>query len=157
MTGTGDKADDIASDMENRAEKVRGAADRARTEGEAKPRVFYEIFYEETGVWTAGQKGIISDLIKLSGGTNIGDLEESDYYQFNLETLFRENPDVYLVGSGAMSKPGDVAARPGWANLKAVGEGRVYVINEDLIYRTGPRLIDGLEKVFEDLYPGSEV
>jgi iron complex transport system substrate-binding protein len=155
MTGAGDKADDIARDMENRAEKVRDAADRAQSEGEAKQRVFYEIFYEETGVWTAGQKGIISDLIKLAGGANIGDLEKSDYYQFNLETLFRENPDVYLVGSGAMSNPGDVAARPGWDNLKAVGEGRVYVINEDLIYRTGPRLIDGLEAVFTDLYPES--
>ncbi len=155
MTGAGDKADDIARDMENRAEKVRDAADRAQSEGEAKQRVFYEIFYEETGVWTAGQKGIISDLIKLAGGANIGDLEKSDYYQFNLETLFRENPDVYLVGSGAMSNPGDVAGRPGWDNLEAVRKGRVYVINEDLIYRTGPRLIDGLEAVFTDLYPES--
>lgn len=155
MTGAGDKADDIARDMENRAEKVRDAVAGAMPKGEAKQRVFYEIFYEETGVWTAGQKGIISDLIKLAGGTNIGDLEKSDYYQFNLETLFRENPDVYLVGSGAMSNPGDVAGRPGWDNLEAVRKGRVYVINEDLIYRTGPRLIDGLEAVFTDLYPES--
>jgi len=154
ITGAEDKADDIASDMEKRADRVRDAAGRARSEGEVKPRVFYEIFYEETGVWTAGRDSVISDLIRLAGGSNVGDLEKSDYYQFNLESLFRENPDVYMVGSGSMSNPGDVGGRPGWDNLKAVKDGRVYVIDEDLIYRTGPRLIDGLEKVFDDLYPG---
>jgi iron complex transport system substrate-binding protein len=156
MTGTEKEAREIADDMEKRAQKVRDAAGVAQTEGTTKPVVFYEIFYEETGVWTAGQKGIISDLIKLAGGTNVGDQNESDYYQFNLESLFQADPDVYLVGSGAMSKPGDVAGRPGWDNLEAVRNGKVYLINEDLIYRTGPRLIEGLEAVVKDLYPGSK-
>lgn len=156
ITGTGDKAEELTSDMEKRAEKVREAASREQSKGKAKPKAFYEIFYEETGIWTAGRRSVISDLIKLAGGVNLADIKASDYYQFTLEGLFQENPDVYLFGSGSMSNSGDVGKRPGWGNLNAVKNGRVYVINEDLIYRAGPRLIDGLEEVFKDLYPKSK-
>ncbi len=66
-----------------------------------------------------------------------------------LVVVSNDNPDVYMVGSGSMSKPGDVTARQGWDLISAVKNGRIYVMEEDLVYRTGPRLIDGLETIFE--------
>jgi iron complex transport system substrate-binding protein len=52
-----------------------------------------------------------------------------------------------------MANPGDITTRPGWDMMNAVRNGRVYVVNEDLVYRTGPRLIDGLESIYQAIKP----
>ncbi len=151
ITGTEAEADRITKDMRERAEKVSKEVSALAASGTAKPRVFCELGYEN-GIWTAGSTSVISDLIKRAGGVNVGDGSEGDYYEFSLEKLLAENPSVYLVGSGSMAQPGDVGKRPGFEGIDAVKNGRVYVFNEDLVYRTGPRLIDGLESIYADLY-----
>lgn len=152
LTGAEEKAGEIAADMNARAVDIAEAVSEAEAEGEERPRVFYEIFYENN-VWTAGSSSIISDLIRLAGGENIGDADSSDYFEFNVEALIAENPQVYLVGSGSMFNPGDINSRPGWDRMDAVKGGRVHVIDENLVYRTGPRLIEGLELIHAAIYP----
>ncbi len=152
LTGAGARAQEIVSDMNARAVEVARGVNEAEAGGGERPRVFYEIFYE-TNVWTAGSESIISDLIRLAGGKNIGDADTSAYYEFSVERLIAENPQVYLVGSGSMSNPGDIRQRSGWERMDAVRDGRVHVIDENLVYRTGPRLIEGLEAIHAALYP----
>lgn len=152
LTGAEARAWEIVSDMNSRAVDVARRVAEAEKEGLERPRVFYEIFYDN-GVWTAGRGGIISDLIRLAGGENIGDADTSEYYEFSVERLLAEDPQVYLVGSGSMFKPGDITARSGWERMDAVRNGRVYVIEENLVYRSGPRLIEGLEAIHAALYP----
>jgi iron complex transport system substrate-binding protein len=152
ITGTSEQAEAIATDMETRASAIGEAVAEREAAGETRPKVFYEIFYEAQ-VWTAGKGSVISDLINRAGGINIADEETGDYYEFSVEKLISENPQVYLVGSGSMSNPGDVKARPGWEQMDAIKNGRIYVIPEDLVYRTGPRLIDGLEAIYAAIYP----
>ncbi len=152
VTGAKARAEEIVTDMNQRAARVARRVKEMEEAGKARPRAFFEIYYENN-VWTVGKGSIISDLIRLAGGENIGDAETSDYYEFSVEALMSQNPQVYLVGSGSMFDPGDIASRPGWDRMDAVRDGRVYVIEENLLYRTGPRLIDGLEAVHAALYP----
>lgn len=152
LTGAEAEAGAIAADMNARAVDIARSVSEAEAKGVKRPRAFYEIFYENN-VWTAGSDSIISDLIRLAGGENIGDVDNSEYYEFSVERLIAENPQVYLVGSGSMFNPGDIIARSGWERIDAVREGRVYVIDENLVYRTGPRLIEGLEAIHAALYP----
>jgi iron complex transport system substrate-binding protein len=56
-----------------------------------------------------------------------------------------EPPDVYLVTDDTGLTPQDVAARPGFAAIRAVAEGRVEVVDGDLVTRPGPRIVEGLE------------
>ncbi len=152
LTGANKRAREVVTDMNQRAVKVARRVSEMEAAGKARPRVFFEIYYENN-VWTVGKGSVISDLIRLAGGENIGDTESGDYYEFSVEALMSQNPQVYLVGSGSMFKPGDITSRPGWDRMEAVRSGRVYVIEENLLYRTGPRLIDGLEAVHAALYP----
>jgi iron complex transport system substrate-binding protein len=46
-----------------------------------------------------------------------------------------------------------VVDRPGIQELTAVEEGRVYLVDGDLISRPGPRLVEGLEALAEVLHP----
>jgi iron complex transport system substrate-binding protein len=151
LTGTEALAEEIVADMNKRAVDIARRVNEMEAEGKERPRVFYEIFFENN-VWTAGSDSIISDLIRLAGGENIGDLDTSDYYEFSVERLIAENPQVYLVGSGSMFDPGDITGRSGWERMDAVREGRVFVIDENLTYRTGPRLIEGLETIHAAVY-----
>lgn len=151
LTGAAREAEEIAADMNARAADVARGVREAEAGGRGRPRVFYEIFYDNNA-WTAGRGSIVSDLIRLAGGDNIGDVETADYFEFSLEALVDANPQVYLAGSGSMSDPGEIAARPGWGRMEAVSEGRVHVIEENLVYRTGPRLIQGLELIHAAIY-----
>jgi iron complex transport system substrate-binding protein len=152
LTGASAQAEEIVTDMNVRAVDIARRLNEMEAQGQERPRVFYEIFYEN-GVWTAGSDSVISDLIRLAGGENIGDADTSDYYEFSVERLISENPQVYLVGSGSMFDPGDITQRSGWERMDAAKNGRVYIIDENLVYRTGPRIIDGLEAIHAALYP----
>jgi iron complex transport system substrate-binding protein len=43
----------------------------------------------------------------------------------------------------------DIINHPGWSNIPAIKNNRIYAVNEDLFYRAGPRLVDGLELLYE--------
>lgn len=155
ITGTSARAVEITDDMRDRAKVIEKKVAAEGVPRAKRPKVFYEIFFEN-GAWTAGSESVISDLIRIAGGNNIGDVDASDYFELSVEKLVAENPDIYIVGSGSMAKPGDVETRSGFEQIKAVQDGRIFVIDEDLVYRTGPRLIDGLEKIYECIYPDKQ-
>jgi iron complex transport system substrate-binding protein len=47
-----------------------------------------------------------------------------------------------------------VAARPGWGEMTAVQDGRIVVVLDDLVItRPGPRIVDGLEALARAIHP----
>ena len=46
-----------------------------------------------------------------------------------------------------------IVARPGWANIDAVKNGKIFGVDPNIISRPGPRIVDALEQVAKDLYP----
>jgi hypothetical protein len=48
----------------------------------------------------------------------------------------------------------DIKSRPGWSSISAVAKGAVYLIDENLFARPGPRIVDGLETLAKILHPG---
>jgi iron complex transport system substrate-binding protein len=65
--------------------------------------------------------------------------------------LIAQDPDMILIGHAQFTgaTPETVAARPGWEDLTAVQTGQVFTINDNLISRPGPRLVEGLETLAE--------
>ena len=117
----------------------------------AKKTTFLEIYSKP--LMTAGKDTFISDMIGIAGGTNIGDQAGSGFPNFSTEVLAKDDPAVYVADSGSMSKPGDITKRAGFADLTAVKDGNVYVIDDNLIARPGPRLAEGLKKLAQMIQP----
>jgi len=46
-----------------------------------------------------------------------------------------------------------VGARSGWENLSAVKNEKVFPIDDDLVSRPGPRMLDGLEELVRLIHP----
>jgi iron complex transport system substrate-binding protein len=54
---------------------------------------------------------------------------------------------------GSQSDPADISQRPGYSALKAVKDGRVYVVEDNPFVRSGPRLVQGLQQLAQILHP----
>ena len=146
LVGVSAQATKVVADM-----KLRAGAVEQRVAGLTRPAVFVEIYSKP--LMTAGKSTFIDDLVGLAGGTNIGSAAGSGYPAFSSEVLFKDNPDVYIATTGSMASPTQIAKRSGYDGLKAVKNGRVYVIEDNLLVRPGPRLVDGLEQLARAIHP----
>jgi iron complex transport system substrate-binding protein len=146
LLGVSGKATTVVAAMKQRA-----AAIEQKVAGLSKPTVFVEIYSKP--LMTAGTGTFIDNLVTLAGGTNIGDAAGSGYPSFSSEVLFKDNPDVYVATTGSKASPVQIAKRSGYSGLKAVKDGRVYVIDDNLLVRPGPRLVDGLEQLAQMIHP----
>jgi iron complex transport system substrate-binding protein len=116
------------------------------------------LFYEMDGTdpakpYTAGKGTFITQLIERAGGHNIAsDLE--GYPQLSLEQVVAADPAFIILGDVRYGvTPESIAERPGWENLSAVKNGKVFPFNDDLVSRPGPRLVDALEELAKMLRP----
>ena len=129
-----------------RAELEAVAAQNGTTPRRQRPKVFVEI--GDHPLMTAGGTSFLDDLIVRAGGVNVAHEISQAYPSINPEKVIEWNPDIILVAQ--MGRPGDAAVqlsrRIGWADISAVKNGRVIDdINPDLLFRPGPRLIDGVK------------
>ncbi|WP_278469359.1 ABC transporter substrate-binding protein [Gimesia maris] len=125
---------------------------------QGRPRVFYQVW--DQPLMTAGPESFIGELITLVGGENIFSDLKIAYPQVSEETLVVRNPDVILL-PGLKNNPqadarqaiATLKQRPGWDKMNAVKNQRIYIIEDDLISRPGPRVVQGLQNVAQALYP----
>ncbi len=117
----------------------------------ARQTTFLEIYSKP--LMTAGSDTFIDDMITIAGGENIGATAGSGFPTFSTEVLAKDDPAVYIADSGSMSKPGDIKTRAGFSDLTAVKDGHVYVIDDNLIARPGPRLAEGLAQLAAMIHP----
>lgn len=148
-TGTEAEAGRIADDMLRRAEAVRkrSAADSAGR----RPRVVYFLWDEP--LKAGGPGTFIGQMIVDAGGENLFADADQKYPQVSDEVVLVRDPDLILTSDhGNVGLPARLARRPGWPALKAVRAGRVVALDEELVARPGPRLIDGLESVAKAIH-----
>lgn len=127
--------------------------------GASPLKVYYELSLD---YWTVGSGSFINDVISLAGGVNIFANESMPYFQASPEAVVEADPDTIITtGMGGWYGPPQdiidrIVSRPGWGNITAVREGRVYVLNgtlEDILVRPGPRIAAAVEAVARVLYP----
>jgi iron complex transport system substrate-binding protein len=146
LAGTTAEAEQVVDTMKQAQSDVRekvGSLDAVTT--------FLEIYSKP--LMTAGADTFIDDMITIAGGTNIGAKAGSGFPNFSTEVLVQDDPAVYIADSGSMSEPGEIDKRAGFAELTAVKDGRVHVIDDNLIARPGPRLAEGLQALAEMIHP----
>jgi iron complex transport system substrate-binding protein len=140
IAGVPDRANEVTRQMRRRIEAV-----RARIEERPHPRVFVILGCEP--LITAGAPSFISDLIARAGGRSISAEEPMDYPQFSLETAVARQPEVIFLQAGNETLPARLNQTP------AVREGRVYRLDDALLLRPGPRIVDGLEEMAARIHP----
>ncbi|MFN8432701.1 MAG: cobalamin-binding protein [Anaerolineales bacterium] len=122
----------------------------------SRPSVFYEIDASDPSKpWTYGPGSFGNLLIERAGGFNIASDAPDSYPQLSLEQVVVANPSFILLGDSMWGvTPESVLDREGWNTILAVQNNQIFPIDDNLISRPGPRLVDGLEALAKILHPG---
>ena len=96
---------------------------------------------------TAGAGSFINDLINRAGARSISAEDKADYPQYSIETAVARQPEIILLQAGGNDLTSRLRQTP------AARSNRVYHIDDDLLLRPGPRIIDGLERIAAKFHP----
>ena len=151
IVGGGTAADAVIQSLEVRVNAVKSRINANIPEVTVMHGVF-------GGHWIAGHNTLENDIITLAGGINVGAPRGTGYGQINIESIIDVNPDKIVIVSqmgnmvdGIFSS--EITDNPVFRTLDAVKNRLVYVIDADIVSRSGPRAVDGLERYAEILHP----
>lgn len=141
----------LVNDLRRRTEAVKARV--AAIPADQRPTVFYEVWDEP--LMTAGPDTFIGQMIELAGGKSIFSDVREDWPQVSAEVIVARNPDVILGPQDHEEAllPEKIAARPGWANIAAVQNKQIYLLDSDMVSRAGPRIVNILEEIARALHP----
>ncbi len=138
------------------ADSLRRAARRLRTRTasvENRPRVLF-LIGDET-LYAFGKDSYVHTLIELAGGQSLTAGLDATAPVLSEEFVIEEKPEVII---GAFGAEYDAAAllekHPAWRGVvPAIEDGRVYSLEEGLVLRPGPRLVEGAWQMARMLHP----
>jgi iron complex transport system substrate-binding protein len=140
LVGARDRAHKLSDELRSRL-----AAVEARVAGTAHPSVFVILGTEP--LITAGALSFINDLINRAGARSISAGDKGDYPQYSIEAVVARQPEIIFLQAGGNELPARLRETP------AARSNRVYHIDDDLLLRPGPRIVDGLEQIAARIHP----
>jgi len=133
LTGHEKEADKVVADMEKKLKKVAKKASQP-------VKVYYEVW--NSPYMSVGSTSFIDDVIAKAGGENIFHELTDAYPMVSEEAIISRQPAVILVPSSTGLAADAVGLRNGWADIPAVKDARVFVVDDNLYTRPGPRIAD---------------
>ena len=153
VCGIADKGSVLVENLSQRVNKIKNKVSKISISDH--PKIFIGGTCEN--IYTPGEGTLFNELITLAGGRNIA-ANLSGWAKISPEFVAQAEPEIIIIPVGAMN-PGEeskikenIAQRSGWSNIPAVKNYKIFIVNEDLFYRAGPRLIDGLELLYKIFY-----
>jgi iron complex transport system substrate-binding protein len=146
------RGEDVIADLERRVEHVRSGARQA----DRLTRCFLMEWLDppySTGHWGP-------ELVSIAGGREVLGTPRQKSMRVPWESVLAADPEVILIAccgytvARTLSEIDTLRARPGWQNLAAVRDRRVYVADGTAYFsRPGPRVVDSLEILAAVLHP----
>jgi iron complex transport system substrate-binding protein len=121
----------------------------ARIAGRPAVTCFVEIGWNP--LFTAGTGTLLDDLVARAGGSNV--VKQAGYVGYSVEQLLMDRPAVYLGTRSSLGDAAALGARPGYSSLDAVKQARVVALDDNLVSRPGPRVVEGVREIAVALYP----
>jgi iron complex transport system substrate-binding protein len=140
LGGVADRSRELTGTLRARIDTV-----ESRVSGLNRPRVLFIL--GTSPLITVGGRGFIDDLINRAGGRSISAGQSGDYPQFSLESAVAAQPEVIFLQSGETELSGSLK------NTTAARDGRIFRLDDALLLRPGPRIVDGLEKMAARIHP----
>jgi iron complex transport system substrate-binding protein len=149
--GRADEAADLVASMRAGFDQVEAA-----TRDAERPRVFYETG-DQPAIYGVADESFIAAMLELAGGDPVT-TGSTTVWEMPQERLVEADPEIILLGDAAYGVTEEsVAARPGWADLSAVREGEIHPIDDIVVTRPGPRLLEGLHALVAAIHPEIEL
>ncbi len=125
-----------------------------------KVKVLHIAWFEP--LYVAGGKSYVNDIITMAGGINIFEDSKEGWPVVSPEAVVEKQPDIIIVSGHAYpgKSPEEVIkyikSVPGWKEIKAVKENRVFMLTDDAenaLVRPGPRIAKIVQLLAKIFYP----
>lgn len=117
--------------------------------------IYFEVSPLEYGLWTTGKNTFMNEIGEMIGLTNIFEDVEG-WAEVSEEQVIERNPDfittITMYFGEGQTPVEEIMGRPGWQDMTAIKNEKVYNANSDMISRPGPRLADAAEMLYDFVY-----
>lgn len=137
ICGKTEEASALCAQMRETIDAVHAAAAT-----ENQPTVYYVMSFGEYGEWSGGPGSFINTAIELAGGIPVTKDMGETWVNPSIEQVIELDPDIILLSS--LYTIEDLSAANGYADMRAVKEGNVYLVNPDLVELPGPRIAEAV-------------
>jgi iron complex transport system substrate-binding protein len=125
--------------------RARAAGLAAQYKGTPAISVFYEVWNDP--LQTIGGRHLISQAIALCGGANVFGAQTLAAPTVSFEAVVAAAPEAIIAGSDDGRRPPWLDDWTRWRDIPAIRYGNLFVANGDLMHRSGPRFVDGVESL----------
>lgn len=122
---------------------------RAATAHLDHPTVFWHVW--DSPIYTIGSGSFLDELLTIAGGANIYADRKEPSPQVSLEDIIRRDPHIILAGTSGRTS---LTSGPLWQGVRAVREGRVFVVDTNLVGRPSVRAGEAAASIARLLHPG---
>ena len=143
IAGQGERAREQVSSLTRRIEAV-----KTKAEGSQRVRVLYLVSMEP--MISVGPGSFIHDMIGISGGENVANRAAARYPRIEMEEIVHRDPEVIIAPSEIIDSVRSWKGR--WSGISAVKNDRIYPIDMDIVSRPGPRIVEGLERIYGEIH-----
>jgi iron complex transport system substrate-binding protein len=155
LSGKSDQADLMVSKFKSRVAAIRDAT-RGIT---PKKRVYFQAIHKRMRTFTPGSMPLFA--LETAGGINVATdataSRKTNVAVYSKERILSkaDRIDVFLAQKGIMNpvQVADILNEPGFQVIKAVRTHQVFLVDESIVSRPVPRLLDGVLTIGNLLYP----
>jgi iron complex transport system substrate-binding protein len=151
-----EKAEQLIQEKKKILDEIRQKASFAQN----KPSVFICLGRRAgslASIFTVHPASFVDELVTIAGGSNIFGDVKGRYPQISKEALLQRNPEIILElhpgeelsTEGAKTLKADWNAMPG---LSVAASGRIFVVTDDYLLVSGPRLSETARRLYEILH-----
>lgn len=150
VMGKNAEAEALITDMQSTFDDIAAKAEKT------DKTIYFEVMPLEWGLWSAGTNTFMQELAEVCGMKNaFADLD--GWQPISQEQVIDRDPDYIVLvtgmGDGAVE---EVMNRPGWQDIKAIRNGKVYNADSYTLTRPAPRLKDAAINLYNFLYDIAE-
>jgi iron complex transport system substrate-binding protein len=148
--GEKEQAEQLVSDMKSKLDEIKTKAQGIKEEN--RKSVFVEVS-PAPEIYTAGTNTFMDEMLSAINAKNI--ITEEGWPKMDPEAIIERNPDVIIPTHGYYTEDavGNVMSRDGWQDINAVKNKQVVDVDSDMVTRSGPRIIEGVEELAKAVYP----
>ncbi|MBU3810381.1 MAG: ABC transporter substrate-binding protein [Candidatus Niameybacter stercoravium] len=151
LVGRSKEAEAVVNEMKATVESVVERINNLE-EDEVKPRVYYAVWAGDSDSTATGDT-FIGQMIELAGGDNIA--KDATMWSISKEKIVEGDPDMIIIPAGKGLKE-TLMTTDFYKDLRAVQEGHIYEIDDNMISRQGPRLAQAFEDLAQIIHPEAE-
>lgn len=148
--GATEEAEALVQEMKGKLDVIKEKA--ANISEDDRKTVFVEVS-PAPEIYTTGKNTFMHEMLDAINAINAAGDQEG-WIAMNEEAIVAINPDVIITTVGFVENAvEEIKSRSAWQDIEAVKNDDVYLVDEDLVSRSGPRIIEGVEELARAIYP----